>query len=364
MGISQDMKRSQDLKKEPKEVIYSNLPQSPSRMSIHKEHRAPEFRLFDDAVERHDVLVHCGKVFAAKSEFGDGAYAMVDIAKGEIVEHGLATPFHPGNVDGNAWDLVFTWQENNKEYPASTPGNREWGKEQQWATCSGIAFLYNTVRESPNTEMYRDYVQNTFVIVANRDIKAGQALTHTYESMNWRKIFVDCLPPAGVPDHDFETREVCKGNVSCENIVVKCDNQNPAWVRSALAGDSWPEGHIIETGVFRALPGPYDGKDNLSKDTALWRIHTPKNMELWASLSGQAMFLKHDYTGENVNTRFEYDYVIEKDADGNIKPIEGGTFKLIATRAITKGDVLSVYRRTRDKFTLPANEFGLAESEM
>ena len=58
------------------------------------------------------------------------------------------------------------------------------------AIGSGASTFYNTAEESEsNTHMTRDFEQNTFVIHATRDIRAGDELLHVYKSKGWRRCF-------------------------------------------------------------------------------------------------------------------------------------------------------------------------------
>ena len=75
-------------------------------------------------------------------------------------------------VDGQKWDAVFTWSEDRSK----------------WATCTGCAPFYSASKTSPNTEMTREYRMlgggnriAVYHIYATRTIKAGEALTHTYQ---------------------------------------------------------------------------------------------------------------------------------------------------------------------------------------
>ena len=72
--------------------------------------------------------------------------------------------------------MVFTWSD---EKPNTT-----------WAILTGCAMFYNASNQ-PNTVMLRNFNDNTFIIKATREIKAGQELFHTYKSLKWRKCFQD-----------------------------------------------------------------------------------------------------------------------------------------------------------------------------
>lgn len=124
-------------------------------------------------------LVDCSKVAVRADAYGGaGAFAAVDIAKGDVVEAGIVRVLT--NVDGNENPYVFTWSD---ELPNKT-----------WATGSGCSIFYNTCSDDEaNTHMRRDYENGSFVITATRDIQAGEELLHVYKSKAWRACFKDEL---------------------------------------------------------------------------------------------------------------------------------------------------------------------------
>ena len=129
--------------------------------------------------------VDCSKVFVDTSKFStpdnifNGAFARVDIKKGELVEKGLMHRLSDENnkaYDGMKNPYVFTWSNSKPNYT--------------WAFPSGCAAFYNTGLESQtNTHMVRFYEQNRFEIYATKNIKMGEELTHTYKSLEWRDVF-------------------------------------------------------------------------------------------------------------------------------------------------------------------------------
>jgi hypothetical protein len=119
--------------------------------------------------------VDCSKVVVRGSAYGDGAYAACDIKANEIVEYGIVRCLT--NIDGNENPFIFTWSEDRTI----------------WALGSGAATFYNTA-EVANTVMYRYFDEERFVIVALRDIAAGEECTHVYKSKRWRKCFSDLNP--------------------------------------------------------------------------------------------------------------------------------------------------------------------------
>lgn len=124
--------------------------------------------------------VDCTKVIINTSLFStadnifDGAFAKVDIMKDELVEKGVVRRLE--NFDGMNNPYVFTWSDNK-------PNNT-------WAFASGCATFYNSgLEHETNTRMIRFFDEDRFEIYANKDIKAGEELTHTYKSLEWRDIF-------------------------------------------------------------------------------------------------------------------------------------------------------------------------------
>ena len=129
--------------------------------------------------------VDCTKVYVDTSLFStscrqfDGAFALVDIARGELVEKGIMQRLSDNvnnTFDGANNSYVFTWSE---EIPNHT-----------WAFPSGCAAFYNTGLDADtNTRMMRFMSEDRFEIYAKRDISAGEELTHTYKSLQSRKAF-------------------------------------------------------------------------------------------------------------------------------------------------------------------------------
>ena len=134
-----------------------------------------EKKLIKNKVNCSNVYVNTS-TFATKHNNFDGAFATNDLKKNDIVEWGNVRLL-PEGFDGNNSPYVFTWSD---ELPNKT-----------WAMASGCAAFYNTSIKEANVKMNRDFVNNTFVIVALRDIKAGEELLHTYKSLQWRTCFQD-----------------------------------------------------------------------------------------------------------------------------------------------------------------------------
>ncbi len=115
--------------------------------------------------------VDCSKVYVDHSSHGDGVFAAVDIAAGEIVERGIVRRL-PASFDGHDSPHVFTWSDDRTS----------------WAIGSGCSTFYN-FSPTPNTEMSRDFTKDTFEIRALRDIAQDEELRHTYKSLSWRQCF-------------------------------------------------------------------------------------------------------------------------------------------------------------------------------
>merc|ERR1712127_64106 len=127
-----------------------------------------------------ETKVWCDQVYVKQSSKAtpdndfDGAFAIKDIAEGELVEYGVMRIL-PDNFDGNDSIYVFTWSD---EIP-----NKRWGMG------SGCAPFYNTAIDSANTRMERNFEDDSFKIYATRAIKKDEELYHTYKSLKWRKCF-------------------------------------------------------------------------------------------------------------------------------------------------------------------------------
>lgn len=122
-------------------------------------------------------LVDCHRVSVKADAYGGaGAFAAVDIDKGDVVEKGIVRVLT--NCDGNENPYTFTWSD---EVPCTT-----------WAIGSGCSTFYNTAEEADsNTHMTRDFGRGAFVIHATKDIRAGEELLHVYKSKAWRTCFSD-----------------------------------------------------------------------------------------------------------------------------------------------------------------------------
>lgn len=130
--------------------------------------------------------VDCSKVYVDTSQFSTpdnlfyGAFAKVDIKKGELVEKGIMKRLSDNNnkvFDGMNNQFVFTWSDDIPNYT--------------WAFGSGCSTFYNSGLESEtNTNMIRYFNEDRFEFYATKDIKAGDELTHTYKSLQWRNVFV------------------------------------------------------------------------------------------------------------------------------------------------------------------------------
>ena len=128
--------------------------------------------------------VDCSKVYVDTSSFSSykkkflGAFAKVDIERGELVEKGIVRRLGECICfDGMNNPYVFTWSNNIPNFT--------------WAFASGCATFYNaTLKEDSNTHVIRFYSDDRFEIYATKDIKAGDELTYTYKSLKWRTSFI------------------------------------------------------------------------------------------------------------------------------------------------------------------------------
>jgi len=202
--------------------------------------------------------VWCPDVAVAKSPFGDGAYALRDFKKGELIETGLVRRVP---LDGNAFEMVFTWSEDRTV----------------WGTGSGAAMFYNTSLDS-NTHMERHFDTDNFEIYAIKDIKAGEALTHQYKSLQWRKVFKNDLPQPGTDHTDSIVSmpiEILKTKVECNSVEVN-DHAIAVAARDIKAGE------VVEYGLARIAP--------IHGSTSPYLFCWSEDESKWAIVSGCLMF--------------------------------------------------------------------------
>lgn len=129
-----------------------------------------------------DSKVWCENVYVTKSSYSneatgdfDGAFARVAFSSGDLVERGIMRRL-PTGFDGNTCPYIFTWSNERPNHV--------------WAMGSGCSPFYNTNKEgAANTRMVRYFDEDRFEIFATRDIRAGEELTHTYISLQWRECF-------------------------------------------------------------------------------------------------------------------------------------------------------------------------------
>lgn len=133
-------------------------------------------------MEKNQNKIFCSNVYVKESSLSntdnvfDGAFANKSFKKGEIIEYGIVRIL-PDNFDGNKSPYVFTWSD---EIP-----------NKRWAMASGCAPFYNTSIKDKNVNMERDFINNTFKIIADRDIQKDEELLHTYKSLQWRECFTE-----------------------------------------------------------------------------------------------------------------------------------------------------------------------------
>ena len=119
-------------------------------------------------------LVDSSKVYVDTVEgLGFGVFARQDIEEDEIVEVGIM--YRLEGIDGNKDHHVFTWSDDRTV----------------WAAGSGCIPFYNHTSYSPNIKKVGDLENDRMMIIALRDIRAGEELRNTYYSAKWREIFVE-----------------------------------------------------------------------------------------------------------------------------------------------------------------------------
>jgi len=109
---------------------------------------------------------------------GYGVFAVQDIKAGEVIEYGLMRAIN--SLNGDKCTYVFTW---NKDGRRKAEGNR-------WCMGGSHSMFMNSDNPA-NARMYRLYDGYRYVVVAKRDIKAGEEVMHLYASSSWRKCFVE-----------------------------------------------------------------------------------------------------------------------------------------------------------------------------
>ena len=129
--------------------------------------------------------VYCKDVYVKKSTLSskdnifDGAFANKKFKTGDLIEKGIVRIL-PDSFDGNECPYVFTWSNNIPN--------------KKWAIASGCSTFYNTcLKEHANVQMIRNFSNNTFKIVAIKDIEKNEELFHTYKSLKWRTCFKQIL---------------------------------------------------------------------------------------------------------------------------------------------------------------------------
>ena len=121
--------------------------------------------------------VDCDGVRVGECEYGLGVFARKDFKAGDVVETGIMMRLE--GVDGNLPlnHHLFTWSDDRK----------------QWACGSGCLPFYNH-SETPNVKKVGDLTKDRMIIVALKDIKAGDELRNRYMSRQWRTCFKDLNP--------------------------------------------------------------------------------------------------------------------------------------------------------------------------
>jgi SET domain-containing protein len=140
----------------------------------------PDYSAVRDPSEAERMgRVNCGKVFVDRSRHGWGVFARRALAQGDVVETGLMIRLR--NVDGHDNPHLHTWSDDRTV----------------WGMPTGCIPLYNHDGERPNVRKIGDLDADTIIVVALRDIAAGEELRNTYLSADWRRCFADLRCDAG-----------------------------------------------------------------------------------------------------------------------------------------------------------------------
>ena len=115
-------------------------------------------------------LINCDKVEVKKGVLGLSVFARKDIKKGDVIEKGLMIPLV--NCSGEDNPHLHTWSDDRKT----------------WAASSGVLAYYNH-SDHPNAKKKGDLKNNTIIVTALMDIKAGVEIRTKYMSKSWRKCF-------------------------------------------------------------------------------------------------------------------------------------------------------------------------------
>eukprot|EP00405_Crypthecodinium_cohnii_P016879 CAMPEP_0206458884 /NCGR_PEP_ID=MMETSP0324_2-20121206/23841_1 /ASSEMBLY_ACC=CAM_ASM_000836 /TAXON_ID=2866 /ORGANISM="Crypthecodinium cohnii, Strain Seligo" /LENGTH=882 /DNA_ID=CAMNT_0053930319 /DNA_START=59 /DNA_END=2704 /DNA_ORIENTATION=- len=256
-----------------------------------------------------DSLVECSKVYARRDAYGGvGTFAAQRIQKGEVVERGVARRLP---VDGNNSQYVFTWSPDRSI----------------WASGSGCSIFYNASLTSPaNTEMYRHFEEDTFEIVALRDIQEDEELTHLYKSLEWRPCFKELKAirdgmlasggEASTPALQPLAKEKRPELVDCSKVYAKKDAYGGV---GAYARQAIKKGELVERGIVRRLP--VDG--NESPFVFTWS----EDKSVWATGSGLSVYYNASLDG-NENTEM-------------IRYFDEDRFEIYAIRDIAKDEELT-----------------------
>jgi hypothetical protein len=249
-------------------------------------------------------LIDCSKVYLKPDVFGGlGAFAATSFAKGDVVERGIVRRLP---VDGNICSYVFTWSNDRSV----------------WASGSGCSVFYNAcLTGENNTEMTRFFDDDSFEIVATREIEEGEELTHLYKSIEWRECFQELKAirdeaiasgkPA--PRPSVVKGEASASLVDCSRLYLKRDAYGGV---GAFAVEPIKAGELVERGVVRRLP--VDG------NTCAYVFTWSDDRSVWASGSGCSVFYNASLDGSE-NTQMK-------------RFFEEDRFEIHATRDIAKDE--------------------------
>ena len=136
----------------------------------------PFFNKLEEEIYAND-RIFCGKTVCKESKLIPdqyGVFARENLKMGECFEWGIATMIDDYNI--NKTDLLYIWDSNNKKTAA---------------TLSGSALFYNTRGDESNVRCVPYHCENRYEMYALTDIPKGTELTIRYDSMNWRKSFIE-----------------------------------------------------------------------------------------------------------------------------------------------------------------------------
>ena len=138
-------------------------------------------RLTKEVYERDQI--NSSKVCCSTSQIVPGqrgVFAKVPIARGDIIEWGIATPIPGFDVQNSS--IFYAWDSEDRK---------------KAATVSGCGLFYNTLGDKSNARCVPYHSENRFEIYALATIFGGDEITIRYDSMNYRKSMSDLTEIVG-----------------------------------------------------------------------------------------------------------------------------------------------------------------------